>query len=92
MIEVTLFNMVGLSIIGVLIAFWYQPIQAPKNWLIGKLPRFLYTPINTALNCGKCSSFILAIIFFHDMLAAAWCALLAFIISFIIEYINEWYE
>ena len=92
MIEINLFSLVGVSIIGVLIAFWYRPIQAPKNWLIGKFPRILYTPMNEAFNCSKCTSFILAITIFHDILAAAWCALIGFIIGFIIDYINAWYE
>lgn len=92
MIEPTIFNIIGLSVIGVMIAFWYEPIQKPKRYLINILPSFCLIYVDKILNCSKCSSFTLGLLLMFDIPAAALCALSGFIIGFIIDYINAWYE
>jgi hypothetical protein len=92
MIEPTIFNVIGLSVIGVMIAFWYEPIQKPKNYLIKLLPCRVSVIVNKVLSCSKCSSFTLGLLLTLDIPAAALCALSGFIIGFIIDYINVWYE
>jgi len=88
MIEISLFNLLGVSVIGVLIAFWYSPLQAPKQWILSYLPSFF----SQVFNCSKCSSFVLGLVLFHNVFAAALAALLGFIIAFVINYIENWYE
>lgn len=87
MIDITLFNIVGLSILGVMIAFWYQPIQTTKTKILSKLPFLL-----RVFECSKCTSFVLGLIIFQNLLAAALCAFIGYVIGFIINYIENWYE
>ena len=90
MIEINLLNILGVSILGTMIAFWYQPIQGAKDRLLSFLP---FTSLTTEVfNCGKCSSFIFGLLFFWDIFAACLCAFIGFVIQFIIQYINNWYE
>lgn len=90
MIEVNLFNIVGLAVIGVMIAFWYEPLQSTKRYLIDLLPFSSLT--GKVFNCSKCSSFILSFAIYWDITAAALCAFIAYVINFIIDYIQSWYE
>lgn len=90
MIEINLLNILGVSILGTMIAFWYQPIQSAKDRLLNFLP--LSSITQEVFNCSKCSSFVLGIVLFWNIFAASLCALIGFIIQFIIHYINDWYE
>jgi len=92
MIEINLFNIIGVAVIGVMIAFWYAPIQKSKRYLIDLLPNYLSSLTGKVLNCSKCSSFILGLVLFIDIPAAALSALLGFTIQFLITYIEAWYE
>lgn len=91
MISISLFNIIGISVIGVMIAFWYAPIQKPKRYLIDLLPSVIRSPIDKVFNCSKCTTFILGLLVYHSITAAALCAITGFILNFIIDYINEWY-
>lgn len=93
MIEINLVNILGIAVIGNMIAFWYTPIQSVKDRFIGffdNIPLLRY-PL-TVLQCSKCASFVVSLIFFQDLLAAALTSLVGLIINFIIDYINNWYE
>jgi hypothetical protein len=94
MIEINLLNILGTAVLGNMIAHWYLPIQPAKRAFIKFftfLP-FISTSLDKALNCSKCSSFILGIALFLNIPAAALVGLLGLIINFIIDYINYWYE
>jgi hypothetical protein len=90
MISISVFNIIGVAVLGVMIAFWYTPIQKPKRYLINLLPSHVNF-IGEVFSCSKCSSFILGIILFQNIFIAALCAFIGFVINFLIDYINEWY-
>ncbi len=93
MIEINLVNILGIAVIGNMIAHWYQPGQSVKDRFIGLFDNipFLRYPL-TVLQCSKCASFFVSLIFFQDLLAAALTSLVGLIINFIIDYIDNWYE
>ena len=90
MIEINLLNILGVSCLGVMIAFWYQPIQSAKDRLLNLVP--YSSSFAEVFNCGKCSSFVLGMVLFWNIFAAGLCALIGFVITFIIHYIENWYE
>lgn len=96
MLEVNLFNILGIAVLGNMLSHWYEPIQAPKGWIIRSLthllPTFLGQAIERVLNCSKCSSFILGLTLFWELPTAALCAFLGLAINWSIDLINDWYE
>ena len=94
MIEITIYNIVGLAVLGNLIAHWFEPIQGVKVKLID-LFRFnatIHNSLDLALNCGKCLSLWLGIAIFQDIFIAALCSLVGFVINHLIDRIEAWYE
>lgn len=102
-----IFNIIGIAILGNMIAHWFLPIQGAKRWLIGgvfTISAFLHTQVDKALNCSKCMSFWLYITFqvgnlFSDLfllpeilISAALCSYLGYLINFSIDKIENWYE
>ncbi len=89
MIEISILNILGVAVCSNLIAFWYEPIQSTKDKLLNKLD---LSSVKIIFNCSKCLGFIVGLILFYNIFAASLCALLGFIITFIINYIEDWYE
>lgn len=91
-----LIEILGISVLGVMIASWYTPIQRPKRWLIHQtryLSSILNKGLDTALNCSKCTSFILFLVISHgDVIGAALCSFMGYLIGFYIDKIQTWYE
>jgi hypothetical protein len=88
MIEINILNILGVSIISNLIAFWYSPIQGTKDRLLAKLN---LSSIKTVFNCSKCLGLVIGLALFYNIFAASLCALLGFVITFLINYIEDWY-
>jgi hypothetical protein len=88
MIQPTLINILGTSILAVMFAFWYQPIQGIKLRILSRLPNIF----SLVFTCSKCTGFVFGLMLFLDIFVAGVCALLGFIIGWFIDYINEWYE
>tara|TARA_R110000803_G_scaffold56193_3_gene113373 strand:+ start:839 stop:1114 length:276 start_codon:yes stop_codon:yes gene_type:complete len=89
MIKIDLLNILGVAIISNFIAFFYQPIQSTKDKLLNKLD---LSSVKIIFNCSKCLGFIIGLILFYNIFAASLCALIGFIITFLINYIEDWYE
>jgi fluoride ion exporter CrcB/FEX len=102
-----IFNIIGIAILGNMIAHWFLPIQGAKRSFIGGLSTisaFLYTLTDKVLNCSKCMSFWLYITFqvgnlFSDLfllpeilISAALCSYIGYLINFSIDKIENWYE
>ena len=102
-----IFNIIGIAILGNMIAHWFLPIQGAKRSFIGGLSTisaFLYTLTDKVLNCSKCMSFWLYITFqvgnlFSDfilfpeiLIGAALCSYIGYLINFSIDKIENWYE
>lgn len=87
-------NILGIAVLGNMIAYWFQPIQSAKRWFINLstfLP-FVHRNIDKALNCSKCMSFWVYLIIDQNIPAAALCAFIGFLINFAIDKIEHWYE
>ncbi len=95
MIEVTAINVLGVAVLGVMLAHWYTPIQGVKEWLLDTVrffDRLIYNGLSVAFNCSKCSGFILGLILFHDLPAAALTSFIAYLANNIIDRVESWYE
>ena len=91
---INLINILGIAVIGNMIAHWFLPIQPAKRWLIErtKPSSTIYLALDTALNCTKCMSFWLYLIVYQNVLMAALCSFVGYLINFTIDKIQAWYE
>ena len=81
-------ELLGLAILGFFISDWFQPIQVVKN----KLKVYSWPIVGTVLYCVKCSAFWLTLIILQNIYLAAIGALIAYIIKFIVDYIENKYQ
>lgn len=83
-----------MAIIGNLVAHWFEPIQKPKRWLIGKLSfsTHIVTLADKLFNCSKCFTLWFSMIVFKDVFAAVTASFLAYIFNHIIDRIEQWYQ
>jgi len=61
-----IFNIIGIAILGNMIAHWFLPIQRAKRSFIeglSTISALLYTLSDKVLNCSKCMSFWLFLTF-----------------------------
>lgn len=94
MIDINIINIVGVACLGLFIAHFYHPIQKAKEYFIRLftfLP-FLHRSMDIALNCSKCTSFLLGLLFFWDLPAAALASVIGYILNHIVDRIEHWYE
>ena len=93
MIEVTIYNMIGVVLGSIFFTHFYTPIQPIKNRLLDKLPdTWLGNSCHTIFTCPKCLSFIISIIIFWDLIAAFLCSIVAYFINHLIDRVEQWYE
>lgn len=93
MIEVTIYNLIGVTLGSIFFTTFYTPIQSTKNRLLDKLPdNLLGNSCHTILTCPKCCSFIISIILFWDIIAAFLCSMAAYFINHFIDRVEEWYK
>jgi len=90
----SIINILGIAVIGNMAAYWFQPIQATKRRFIGLFTRlpFLFDLLDKALNCSKCMSFWVYLIICQDVIGAALCSFVGYLINFSIDKIQSWYE
>ena len=81
-------NVIGLAILGFFISDWFQPIQ----WIKDKLKVYNWPLFGTVLYCVKCSAFWLTLIVLQNIYLAAIGAIVAYIIKFIVDYIENKYR
>jgi len=90
----SIFNLIGIAVIGNMIAYWFLPIQAAKRRFIELFIRFgfFHSVLDKALNCSKCMSFWVYLIVCQDVIGAALCSFVGYVINFTIDKIQSWYE
>ena len=81
-------EILGLAILGFFISDWFQPIQVVKD----RLKVYSWPIVGTVLYCVKCSAFWLALIVLQNIYLAAITAIVAYIIKFIVDYIENKYR
>ena len=91
MIEVNLFNIIGIGYLANMIAYDFTPIQPAKRYLISKLP-FISSLVDKVLNCSKCIGFWFGLGFFQNIFHAAVAGLTAFLINHLLDRIKLWYQ
>ena len=94
MLEVNLINVLGVAVLSVMLAFWYQPIQKAKGRLIrvfSFFPSFSFF-LDKIFNCTKCSSFIIGVLLFWNLPAAALCSFVGYLVGHIIDRVEQYYE
>jgi hypothetical protein len=95
MIELTFFNLLGVTILSTMIAYSFEPIQTGKRKFINlllKKPNSLTKALSKLLSCGRCMSFWISLFLFSSIMAAAIAGLLGFLIQHLEDRINYWYE
>lgn len=81
-------EILGLAILGFMISDWFKPIQIIKD----ELKVWDWPIIGTVLYCVKCSAFWLTLIVLQNIYLAAISAIMAYIIKFIVDYIENKYR
>jgi len=87
-------NIIGIAVIGNMIAYWFLPIQSTKRRFIDLFSKIgsFHSVLDKALNCSKCMSFWVYLIIYHNVIGAALCAFIGYVINFTIDKIQSWYE
>ena len=81
-------EILGLAILGFMIAEWFQPLQ----WLKNKLKVFNWPLIGKHLYCVKCTCFWLGLIVTQSLYSAAIVSIFGYIIKFIVDKIEDYYH
>jgi hypothetical protein len=81
-------QILGLAIVAVLFADWFKPIQVIKDHF--KMYNIKY--IGSMFYCSKCVGLWFGLAYFQALFPAAIVSLLAYIIKFVIDKIESWYE
>lgn len=92
MIEFNLINLIGVSYLGIMIAYDFTPIQSAKQKFIKVCPNFISSHLDILLNCPKCVSFWLGLALFTDLIHAAVAGLTGHLLSHLLDRIKFWYE
>lgn len=88
-------DIIGIAVLGNMIAYWFLPIQPAKRKLIGLIAilPFFHKAADKAFNCSKCMSFwLFLIVSAGDIIAAALCSLVGYLINYTIDKTQAWYE
>jgi hypothetical protein len=77
-------NLIGLAVLGVMIAEWFQPLQWIKNYF--KLYNYKVT---SWLYCVKCCSFWLGLAVTLNLASAGVVCILGYVISYLIDKLDR---
>ena len=94
MIDINIYNIIGIGVLGNLIAYDFQPIQATKQKFIKLFSFFTFfsQQLDILLNCSKCLSFWLALFLYQDLPLGALGGFVGFLINYINDKIKFWYD
>ena len=85
-------NILGIAILGNMIAWSFTPIQPAKRKLISFLPRNLSSYVDELFSCSQCVSFWLYLIVFQDIIVAAIAGFIGLVVNLLYDLIKSWYE
>jgi len=92
MIDIDIYSLLGIAVVGNLLAYDFMPIQPVKRKFIELLPTFISSHFSILLNCSKCLSFWIGVFCYFDLFGAAVAGFLGYIVNFINDRIAYWYE
>jgi hypothetical protein len=81
-------ELLGLAVLGFMIAEWFQPIQ----WLKDQWRVYEWPLIGKHLYCVKCTSFWLALFVTQSLYYAAIVSIFGYTIKFIVDKIEDYYH
>tara|TARA_R110000803_G_scaffold33722_4_gene73781 strand:+ start:3310 stop:3582 length:273 start_codon:yes stop_codon:yes gene_type:complete len=88
-------EIVGISILSLMFTRTFEPLKKAKGWLLDRfvfLP-FIHDHLSTVLYCAKCFSFWAYLIISQgDIINAALCSFIAYLLNHLIDRVESWYE
>ena len=89
-------TLISISLVSIFLTGFYTPLNPVREWITEKwisffVKRRLYRTAETivVLSCGKCMSFIIALIYTQNIIYAIITSILTLIINYIITYVTE---
>lgn len=89
-------TLISISLLSIFLTGFYTPLNPVREWITEKwisffVRRKLYRTAETivVLSCGKCMSFIIALIYTQNIIYAIITSILTLIINYIITYVTE---
>ncbi len=89
-------TLISISLISIFLTGFYTPLNPVREWITEKwisffVKRRLYRTAETivVLSCGKCMSFIIALIYTQNFIYAIITSILTLIINYIITYVTK---
>jgi len=92
MIDINLFNLIGIAYLGNMIAYDFTPIQPAKQKFISLLPLFISSQMDKLLNCSKCVSFWFGLVLYTDLIHGAVAGLTGYVINYLLDRIKQYYH
>jgi hypothetical protein len=92
--ENDIYSILAFAVLGNLIAYDFKPLQPAKQKFISffEFIPFISTSLDKLLNCSKCVSFWITLVYYTDIRHAALAGFFGFIVNFINDKIAHWYE
>ncbi len=89
-------TLISISLVSIFLTGFYTPLNPVREWITEKwisffVKRRLYRTAETivVLSCGKCMSFIIALIYTQNFIYAIITSILTLIINYIITYVTK---
>ncbi len=89
-------TLISISLVSIFLTGYYTPLNPVREWITEKwisffVRRKLYRTAETivVLSCGKCMSFIIALIYTQNFIYAIITSILTLIINYIITYVTK---
>ena len=89
-------TLISISLVSIFLAGYYTPLNPVREWITEKwisffVRRKLYRTAETivVLSCGKCMSFIIALIYTQNFIYSIITSILTLIINYIITYVTK---
>lgn len=89
-------TLISISLVSIFLTGFYTPLNPVREWITEKwisffVKRRLYRTAETivVLSCGKCMSFIIALIYTQNIIYVIITSILTLIINYIITYVTE---
>ncbi len=89
-------TLISISLVSIFLTGYYTPLNPVREWITEKwisffVRRKLYRTAETivVLSCGKCMSFIIALIYTQNFIYSIITSILTLIINYIITYVTK---
>jgi len=87
-------EIIGIAILSLMFTRTFKPVEKAKSWIVERfrfLP-FVYDALNTLLFCPKCFGFWIYLVVYQDLIGAALCSFIAYLINHLVDRIESYYD